>query len=83
VEEVLTEEALTETNVFDPQPVIQLVRKCRARGRDGQFSNADNMAFVGVLSTQLLHRKLIAGRLDDTRTTNLRVDIDNTTMAKS
>jgi asparagine synthase (glutamine-hydrolysing) len=83
VEEVLTEEALTEANVFDPQPVIQLVRKCRARGRDGQFSNADNMAFVGVLSTQLLHRKLIASRLDDTRTTNLRVDIDNTTMAKS
>lgn len=79
VDEVLTEAALREANVFDPQPVIQLVRKCRARGHDGQFSNADNMALVGVLSTQLLHRQLIAGSSGEARATNLRTDIDKTT----
>ena len=28
----------------------------------GQFSNADNMAVVGVLSTQLVHHQFIAQR---------------------
>ena len=79
VDEALTETALRNTNVFDPQPVIQLVRKCRARSRDGQFSNADNMALVGVLSTQLLHRQLISAPLPDAHAANLRTDIDRTT----
>lgn len=83
VDDVLTESALQEANVFDPQPVIQLIRKCRARAHDGQFSNADNMAFVGVLSTQLLHRQLIAGSLGEPRAINLRTDVDNTTQATS
>jgi asparagine synthase (glutamine-hydrolysing) len=83
MDEVLTETALRDANVFDPAPVIQLVKKCRARGRDGQFSNADNMALVGVLSTQLLHRQLIAGSGMDARVPNLRTDIDKTTRANS
>ena len=45
--------------MFEPRPVVQLLQKCRAR-HDGQFSNADNMALVGVLSTQLVHRQMIA-----------------------
>jgi len=59
----LSEQALRESGVFEAKPVVQLLHKCRAR-RHGQFSNADNMALVGVLSTQLLHRQLIASQPD-------------------
>jgi asparagine synthase (glutamine-hydrolysing) len=45
--------------VFEPAAVAQLWGKCRARAADGQFSNADNMALVGVLSTQILHHELV------------------------
>ncbi len=45
---------------FDPGAVDRLWAKCRAA--PGQLSNADNMALVGVLSTQLLHRQLIASQ---------------------
>jgi len=41
--------------------VAQLWRKCQAAGGAGQFSNADNMAVVGVLSTGLLHQALVRG----------------------
>jgi len=61
VSELMSEQALRESGVFEPKPVVQLLHKCRA-SRDGRFSNADNMALVGVLSTQLLHRQLIASQ---------------------
>ena len=35
-------------------------RKCMERQVDSQFSNADNMALVGILSTQMLHRSIVA-----------------------
>lgn len=76
IDEVLSETALKDANVFEPQAVIQLLRKCRARGSEGQFSNTDNMALVGALSTQLLHRQFIAGRPDGSRAIELRIDID-------
>ena len=44
---------------FDPQGVTRLVEKCRT-GRAIGF--ADNMAFVGILSTQLFHHQFIANR---------------------
>ena len=61
LDELLCAPALRDAGVFEPQPVLQLLRKCRARS-DGQFSNADNMALTGILSTQLLHRQLISDR---------------------
>ncbi|MEZ4408033.1 MAG: hypothetical protein R3A52_16395 [Polyangiales bacterium] len=48
--------------MFEPAAARALWEKCRkalARGA-GQFSNADNMAVVGVLSTQLLHASMVA-----------------------
>ncbi len=39
----------------------QLCRKCVGRRDESQFSNADNMALVGVLSTQLLHESFVGG----------------------
>lgn len=76
IDEVLSESAVRDANVFEPQAVGQLLRKCRARGSEGQFSNTDNMALVGVLSTQLLHQKFITGRPDGGRTINVLTDID-------
>jgi asparagine synthase (glutamine-hydrolysing) len=39
-----------------------VIAKCRARAAAGQFSNADNMAAVGVLSTQLVHHHFVKQR---------------------
>ncbi len=82
IDEVLSEPALRDANVFEPQSVMQLLRKCRARGSGGQFSNTDNMALVGVLSTQLLHRQFIAGRPYASSSIKLRIDIDKSSNPK-
>jgi asparagine synthase (glutamine-hydrolysing) len=52
VEELLSPGAIRAGGVFNPDAVARLVRKCRAGGR---VSEGDDMALVGVLSTQLLH----------------------------
>jgi asparagine synthase (glutamine-hydrolysing) len=52
VAETLSERSLEQAGLFDPRAVQRLVAKCRAGGAIGA---ADNQAFVGVLSTQLLH----------------------------
>ncbi|MBI5658946.1 MAG: asparagine synthase (glutamine-hydrolyzing) [Nitrosomonadales bacterium] len=83
IDEVLSEPALRDANVFEPQAITQLLRKCRARGRDGQFSNTDNMALVGALSTQLLHRQFIAGRPGERCNIKLRTDIDKSSNPRS
>ena len=61
VADALSPEAIREANIFAVEPVAQLVRKCRDHSPDAPLSNSDNMALVGVLSTQLLHRELLAG----------------------
>jgi asparagine synthase (glutamine-hydrolysing) len=57
--EVMDDRAVADAGLFDPRVVAQLWAKCRARGDGAQFSNADNMALVGVLSTQLLHAQFV------------------------
>jgi len=54
-----SEDAVADAGVFEPGAVERLWRKCKASGGGAQFSNADNMALVGVLSTGLLHQKLV------------------------
>ncbi len=53
VAETLRPERLRKAGVFEPATVARLYEKCRAAG-NAPLSNADNMALVGVLSTQLL-----------------------------
>jgi len=53
VAETLRPERLRRAGVFEPAAVEALYRKCQAAG-NAPLSNADNMALVGVLSTQLL-----------------------------
>jgi asparagine synthase (glutamine-hydrolysing) len=57
VRDVLSEANVKSAGVFEHRAVAQLFEKCRA-SRDATLSNADNMALVGVLSTQLLHAQL-------------------------
>jgi len=52
VETLLSPDAVQASGVFDPHAVARLVRKCRAGTR---VSEGDDMALVGVLSTQLLY----------------------------
>jgi asparagine synthase (glutamine-hydrolysing) len=59
VTEIVSEHAVAEAGVFDPAAVGRLWRKCRANPGHTQFSNADNMALVGVLSTGLLFEQLV------------------------
>jgi asparagine synthase (glutamine-hydrolysing) len=59
VAEVLSERAVTEAGVFDPKAVDRLWRKCRNNPSDKPFSNADDMALVGVLSTELLYEQVV------------------------
>ncbi len=54
VADLLSPESIREAGYFDPTPVSRLVEKCRL-GRATGF--ADNQAFVGVLSTMLVHRQ--------------------------
>ncbi|CAN7666541.1 asparagine synthase (glutamine-hydrolyzing) [Mesorhizobium caraganae] len=77
VREALSETAVREANVFDPKSVARLLGKCQARTVDGDLSNSDNMALVGVLSTQLLHQQFIATRPGTTRKIELSVDVDH------
>jgi asparagine synthase (glutamine-hydrolysing) len=59
VDGVLDSRAVSDAGVFEPRSVERLWKKCRASGGGEQFSNADNMALVGVLSTGLLHGALV------------------------
>jgi asparagine synthase (glutamine-hydrolysing) len=59
IDEVMSERAIREASVFDPTAAALLWDKCRAKRGDGQLSNADNMAVVGMLSTQLLYQHFV------------------------
>ncbi len=61
VAELLGEARLRDAGLFDPKAVGKLLAKCQA-GRVIGFG--DNMAFVGILSTMLVHDQFIrsAGR---------------------
>ncbi len=76
VGELLSSAAVGEAGVFDPAAVAKLWTKCRDRRDETQFSNADNMALVGVLSTQLLHHQLVRGGAIETPAIALRTLVD-------
>jgi asparagine synthase (glutamine-hydrolysing) len=90
IDDLLCAPALRDAGVFEPQPVMQLLRKCRERiglWRDSrspvQFSNADNMALVGIVSTQFLHQQLIAGQPALRTNLSLRTDVDLTLLKEA
>jgi asparagine synthase (glutamine-hydrolysing) len=76
VGEMLSEPNVAAAGVFEPRAVAGLWKKCQARAQDGQFSNSDNMALVGVLSTQLLHHQYVRNCPAPGRSIRLSTDID-------
>ncbi|RPH35450.1 asparagine synthase (glutamine-hydrolyzing) [bacterium] len=63
VADAFSEPALEQSGLFDPLSVRMLFHKCvRSSRGDAQvpaLSNVDNMAFVGILSTQLLWQQFV------------------------
>jgi asparagine synthase (glutamine-hydrolysing) len=53
----LSESQISECGVFRPSAVAALVRKCRKGGRQGF---RENMAFVSILSTQIIYDRFIS-----------------------
>jgi len=74
VAEALDPAAIAATGLFAPDAVAQLWRKCCAAERP--LSNSDNMALVGILSTQLLHAQLVRARPDRDPAVDVRTVID-------
>ncbi len=60
INQVLSPKAVQDAGIFAPAAVERLMAKC-LRTRDKTPSNADNMAVVGILSTQLVHHQLLEG----------------------
>jgi asparagine synthase (glutamine-hydrolysing) len=58
VAELFEPSRVAETGVFNPRTVALLWDKCRQNAEVG-VSEMDEMAFVGVLSTQLLHERMV------------------------
>ena len=76
VETIVGERAVTDAGIFDPAGVSRLWRKCRDAAEGARFSNTDNMALVGVLSTGLLHEQLIRRTPSRTMPVDLDVIVD-------
>jgi asparagine synthase (glutamine-hydrolysing) len=58
VGDLLRPARLADTGVFSQRAVGLLWDKCR-RNPDGEASEMDGMAFVGILSLQLLHERMV------------------------
>lgn len=52
----LSSQMVNEAGFFNPRAVEQLLTKCRKRARQGF---RENMAFVGILSTQIVYEKFV------------------------
>lgn len=78
VAEALDERAVARAGVFDLRAVARLRQKLSDHADGTPFSNADNMAVVGVLSTQLLHEQFVRDA-PDTRTVMAKAIVERIT----
>jgi asparagine synthase (glutamine-hydrolysing) len=83
IEEALDPRAVAKAGVFSPRAIEQLWAKLRARRESGQYSNSDNMAIVGVLSTQLLYRHFVEEMPDSHQPPKLTTVVDALELAGS
>lgn len=58
IAETMSEEAVAKVGIFKPGPVQKLRKKCEKLSH-AHLSFKDNMSFIGILSTQLLHDRFI------------------------
>lgn len=75
VQEVLRPEAVRASGLFEPAAVERLRRKCM-NSLDRGLSEGDEMALVGVLSTQLLHQQFVVDPAPAKRAVAARTIID-------
>jgi len=76
VADVTSPAAIAGAGVFDPKAIAQLLGKCRTRAQAGPTSNSDNMAVVGILSTQMLHRLFVEANPAGTALPELRTSVE-------
>ena len=76
VADALDPGAIGKMGVFDQVAVQRLVDKVRSTADPLALANSDNMAFVAVLSTVLLHDHLIRDRAEHRRLPALRTAVD-------
>jgi asparagine synthase (glutamine-hydrolysing) len=57
VADLLSETSIRDAGLFDPKATAMLMKKC-SQGRAKGF--ADNMAFVGILSSMLVHAMFVS-----------------------
>ncbi len=81
IDEVASPQAVRDAGCFEPGAVRRLLDKCASRAADGQFSNADNMAVAGILSTQLVHHHFIRSRPSGTQPPAIRTVVDRVAAA--
>ena len=74
--DVASDAAIAGAGCFDQAAAARLLAKCRERAAGGQFSNADNMGVVGVLSTQLVYDQFIRRRPQATAPPVIRTVVD-------
>jgi len=58
LKDLVCEAQLASAGIFDQKKVLHLFRKCQAQ-QHGPVSESENMAVVGILSTQLIHEQFI------------------------
>ena len=83
VEAALSAAEVKKVGVFDPATVEALFKKCTSRKNDAQLSNTDNMALVGVLSTQLLHHEVLHAQVSNGQDLELKTMIDRSAEART
>src|SRR5207342_2375059 len=76
VADVVSEREVADVGVFEPAAVARLWRKMHAAAGNGNHSNVDDMALVGVLSVGLLHDRLIRHAPQRSLLSNVRTKID-------
>ena len=59
VKDILSDTELKKSGIFNPKPVSRLITKIE---HGGQIGETDDMALVGIISTQLLHQQFIESR---------------------
>jgi asparagine synthase (glutamine-hydrolysing) len=75
--ELLSLERITEAGLFDPKAVQRLYEKCRSQMRKGTLiGNTDNMALIGILSSQILYDKFVRSGADGWQTIELTTLVD-------
>jgi len=76
VRELLSPARVAAVGAFDPTMVAGLAAKCERLVAGGDLSNADNMAFMGVLTTQLLQSEVLDAAAPDATGITFRTVID-------